>query len=193
MSGHPNNNGPPTVVKVGGSLYDLPDLGDRLSRWLATLPGPALLVPGGGPTADAIRQLDRVHRLGEEAAHWLALHALSVNAGFLARLLPGATVVSELPARPDGLAVLDPYPFFRADERHAGRLPHAWEVTTDSLAARVAGRAGARELVLLKSVTWDDAAGWAAASQAGVVDGYFPRAVSGIGHPLRIRTVNLRA
>ena len=26
-----------TVVKVGGSLFDLPDLGDRLRRWLVTL------------------------------------------------------------------------------------------------------------------------------------------------------------
>ena len=52
---------PPIVVKVGGSLYHLPDLGRRLRCWLATLDSlPCLLLPGGGPTADVIRTLDRV-------------------------------------------------------------------------------------------------------------------------------------
>src|SRR5262249_50947889 len=79
------------VVKVGGSLYDLPGLGARLRAWLERLPSrEVLLVPGGGPAADVVRDLDRLHRLGEEAAHWLALRALSVNARFLAALLPGA-------------------------------------------------------------------------------------------------------
>src|SRR5207248_9110984 len=58
------------VVKVGGSLYDLPDLADRLRRWLSALAAPrVLLVPGGGPTADVIRTFDQRHRLGEEASH----------------------------------------------------------------------------------------------------------------------------
>ena len=61
-----------SVFKVGGSLFDLPDLGQRLA-WLAEAQlSTVLLVPGGGPTAEIIRNLDRRHRLGEEAAHWLA-------------------------------------------------------------------------------------------------------------------------
>lgn len=50
------------VVKVGGSLFDLPDLGPRLRAWLKTLrTADVLLVPGGGPTADVVRSLDRAH------------------------------------------------------------------------------------------------------------------------------------
>jgi ELWxxDGT repeat protein len=79
----------PIVVKVGGSLFDLPDLGQRLHAWLAAQ-GHArmLLVPGGGPTADLIRAFDRRYGLGEEAAHWLALRAMALNAWILAALLP---------------------------------------------------------------------------------------------------------
>ena len=82
------------VVKVGGSLYDLPDLGPRLQRWLNHVPAnDVLIVPGGGPAADVIRDLDRIHHLGEENAHWLALEALRLNAHFIARLLPPADFI----------------------------------------------------------------------------------------------------
>src|SRR5262245_62868008 len=114
---------PLTVVKVGGSLFDLPDLGPRLRRWLGQLPaGEVLLVPGGGATADVVRAFDRVHHLGEEAAHWLALRAMSVNAALLESLAPG-------------VPVLDALAFARDDEGRPGRLPHCWAVTSDSVAA----------------------------------------------------------
>jgi aspartokinase-like uncharacterized kinase len=88
------------VVKVGGSLFDLPELGPRLTRWLVQLaPADVLLVPGGGPTADVVRGLDARHGLGEEKSHWLALRALAFNAHFLASLLHGSTVVESVNAR----------------------------------------------------------------------------------------------
>src|SRR5262245_601874 len=88
---------PICVVKVGGSLYDLPDLRRRLERFLNTLRERAvLLVPGGGRLVDVIRELDRRHVLGKESAHWLALRALTVNAFFLADLLGSARVIENL-------------------------------------------------------------------------------------------------
>ncbi len=75
------------VVKVGGSLYDHPALGPGLRQFVESLgPVDVLLVPGGGSVADAVRELDRVHGLGEEAAHWTALRALSATAAFLERI-----------------------------------------------------------------------------------------------------------
>ncbi len=179
-------NVPLRIVKVGGSLYDLPDLGPRLRAWLGTTR--TLLVPGGGPTTDAIRTLDRVHGLGEEASHWLALHALSVNAHFLARLLPGARVVSRLPTPTDGANafVLDPLAYFREDDQRPGALPHRWQVTGDSLAVRVAVCAEARALVLLKSVSPGPDGKW-----DGIVDEFFAAAL--LQAPdLHVRIINLR-
>src|SRR5439155_895308 len=76
------------VVKVGGSLFDHPNLGPALREFVESLaPAEVLLVPGGGPVADAVRELDRVHGLGEEAAHWLALRALGVTRELLRRLI----------------------------------------------------------------------------------------------------------
>jgi 5-(aminomethyl)-3-furanmethanol phosphate kinase len=182
------------VAKVGGSLYDLPDLAVRLDDWLAQVESRrTLLIPGGGPTADAVRKLDRTHRLGEETSHWLALRALSLNAQFLAQLLPHAPVLSRLPDPSDAARqfILDPLPFFQEDEWHPERFPHLWMVTSDSLAVRVAMRASADALVLLKSVSWPTGYGWDRATEEGVVDAFFAEALRRAPE-LSVRIVNLR-
>jgi aspartokinase-like uncharacterized kinase len=184
----------PLVVKVGGSLYDLPDLATRLRVWSHQhMHANTLLIPGGGRLADAIRDLDRLHHLGEEASHWLALAALSVNARFLARLLPGPRVLPRLPEDRDGSGpfILDPLPFFEHDEDQPGALPHLWQVTSDSLAVRVAIRASARELVLLKSISWQGTDDWAKAAWNGVVDPFFERAMEAAAG-LQVHIINLR-
>ncbi len=167
------------VVKVGGSLFDLPALGGRLSRWLGEL-GPArvLLVPGGGAAADAVRDLDHHQRLGEETSHWLALRAMSFNAHFLQALLPSSSVVARpWPDSARGPCLLDAYSFARFDDRSPGSLPHSWQVTSDSVAARAAVVGDAAELVLLKSVTVAKGTSWEDAAEAGIVDALFPDVV----------------
>jgi 5-(aminomethyl)-3-furanmethanol phosphate kinase len=187
----------PIVVKVGGSLFDLPDLGPRLMRWIEELAVPdVVLLPGGGATADVIRDLDRQHALGEEKCHWLALRALALNAHFLAGLLPCATVIGNLeeaqaPWQAGRLPVLDGYRFACADEGQPGSLPHSWDVTSDSLAARVAQVAQARELILLKSIDVLPGVDWHEAGRRGCVDRSFAAVVQR-NCPFRIRTINFR-
>ena len=43
-----------------------------------------VLIAGGGPAADMVRGLDRIHGLGDETAHRLALHAMDLTAIVLA-------------------------------------------------------------------------------------------------------------
>jgi 5-(aminomethyl)-3-furanmethanol phosphate kinase len=175
----------PIVVKVGGSLFDMPDLGPRLIQFLCALNcREVALVPGGGRVVDAIRHLDRSHGLGEEASHWLALRALSLNAHFLADLLQrrSAAVSTSFEEWPKlwqmgRIPILDAYPFALADEASSDHLPHSWEVTSDSIAARVAHVVGARRLVLLKSVAAPDGACGADLVCRGIVDRFFTQAL----------------
>jgi aspartokinase-like uncharacterized kinase len=186
----------PVVVKVGGSLFDLPDLGSRLEAWLKALAdSDVILMAGGGPAADVIREMDRIHRLGEERSHWLALHSLSLMTDVLLALAPPTLALFRLgdpepSGEPQPFAVQDLDSFARWDEGRPGCLPHRWEVSSDSLAARVAEVAEARELVLLKSVTIPAEMDWAEASRRGFVDGYFPTMVA---RGVKARAVNLRA
>jgi aspartokinase-like uncharacterized kinase len=184
------------VVKVGGSLFDLPDLGPRLAAWLAgRAERAALLVPGGGPTTDVVRAFDRRFGLGEEKAHWLALRALALNARVLADLLPAACVVGgveECPAawRTGRVPVLDAHAFAQADA--ADRLPHCWDAGSDAVAARVAVAAGAARLVLLKSVDLPQGIDWDEAGRRGLVDPWFGRVLRQARRPPAVEFVNLR-
>jgi aspartokinase-like uncharacterized kinase len=189
----------PLVIKVGGSLFDQSELGPRLRSWLDTLATRrVLLLPGGGPTADVIRNLDHVHALGEEAAHWLALRALSLNAFVLQALVPQTQVIGNWQEAPvlwarGVAAIVDALPFARADEKHPGHLPHRWEVTSDSLAVRLAIVAEARELILLKSVTIAEGMSWTEAARRGHVDSFFAHAWDqAISKSIAVRAINFR-
>lgn len=186
------------VVKVGGSLFDDAQLPRRLQAWLDAQPPAAnVLIAGGGKLAESIREMDRLHALGASPAHWLSVRAMGIMARLLVDLLPNAALVDEvadarrfIAARGAGLCVFDPMPLLTTDEpRLPGTpLPHGWDVTSDSIAARVAEILTARELVLLKSdlppgESLDEAAA------AGYVDQFFPTIAGKL--PL-VRCVNLR-
>jgi aspartokinase-like uncharacterized kinase len=184
----------PVVVKVGGSLFDLPDLGPRLEAWLGALDRPeVILAAGGGAAADFVREMDRVHGLGEEKSHWLALESLGLTTSLLMALAPPSLMLYRLgdpePLSRRSFAVQDMYAFACWDEGRPGCLPHRWEVTSDSLAARVAEVIGEGELVLLKSVTIPPDMDWPEASRRGYVDGFFPTMIA---RGVKARAVNLR-
>ncbi len=193
-----NSLDPPIVVKVSGSLYDLPDLGPKLQTWLKTLNTMnVLLVPGGGATADVIRLFDRVHHLGDEAAHWLALRSLTLNAHLLLRLLPTAQLIGgtdrELSQEGrDRWAIVDAHAFAEADEHREGKLPHIWEVTSDAVAARVAVVSGSRRLVLLKSATVPADMNLWTAVEKGYIDPVLPGVLTRGGGKVAVEFVNLR-
>ena len=175
------------VVKVGGSLL----AGGSLPALLTTLGELArtyglVVVPGGGPFADAVRRACSLQDPGASAAHWMAVLAMDQHAHLIAGLLPTA----RLATGPDEIAsvqaegllpVLAPFRWVQAMDP----LPHGWHVTSDSIAAWVAARLCARRLVLLKSREGVPGAGGDVLAEvplrspalAGMVDEYFDQAV----------------
>jgi aspartokinase-like uncharacterized kinase len=184
------------IVKVGGSLFDLPDLRDRLDAWRRKQPpAVSLFIAGGGNLAEAIRQLDRRHHLGERDVHWLSIEAMSITAKFLRSLLHVGLlrtcdeIEDALRDAQYGEWVLDPLVFYDDDEPNlpGTKLPSAATVTSDSIAARLAEVLHADELVLLKS-RLPETASIASESAAGYVDEFFPAIAD---HLRRVRCVNL--
>ena len=186
----------PVVVKVGGSLLGWPTLAARLSAYLATRSGDRLvLIVGGGGAADWVRDLDRVHQLGEERSHVLALRALDLTAHALAAICPGLAVF-EHPSDFEACwsagrtPILAPRQLLDEDDRTSpDPLPRSWDITSDSIAARVAFRLGARELVLLKSASPPPGTDLIEAARLGLVDAAFPTTARG----RIVEIINLRA
>jgi aspartokinase-like uncharacterized kinase len=136
-----------TVVKVGGGLGDealpafcrtLGDLGER---------HPLLVVPGGGRFADAVREADRCFGLRPEAAHRMAILGMEQFGWLLSDLIPGAEPRADFARVGAGRTTVLLPAALPLDE-----LPASWDVTSDSIAAWVADRIGARRLVLVKAV-----------------------------------------
>jgi aspartokinase-like uncharacterized kinase len=165
------------VVKVGGGLLAHAHHFDAVLAALAdaAAAGRVLIVPGGGPFADAVRHVDRQMGLSDDAAHWMAVLAMDQYAHLLASRLDSADLVSNTAGIAGAvgqgrLAVLAPMRWLQ----EADPVPHSWDVTSDSIAAWIAGTVGARRLVLVKPPGVVDRS----------VDSYFHRALPpDIGSP----------
>lgn len=187
------------VVKVGGSLLDLPDLADRLRRWLAVqTPAHHVLVAGGGRLVDQIRQWHVLRPLSNVAAHWMCIDAMTVTAHMLHDRLPEISLIEDdrLLCQRVGFrdcTIFGPALWMRHGEPGiAGtRLPASWEVTSDAIAGRLAVALAADELVLMKSsLPAESTSGeLSKMAAAGYVDSMLPRLTEELP---RYRLVNLR-
>ncbi len=134
---HENKSVLPLIVKVGGSLfYQIPFIAPVLKESKR----PLLLIPGGGPFADIVRQCNT----DNDSAHWMAIAAMEQFGWFIAS--HGFPTITEM-VIPRATTVFLPYRYFIEHDV----LPHTWDVTSDSIAAWAAHILHL-DLLLLKSV-----------------------------------------
>jgi aspartokinase-like uncharacterized kinase len=143
-----------TVVKVGGSLAEKPAVLKRLCQELSRLAKSyrILIVPGGGEFADISRKLDNKFSLSNTVSHKMAILAIDQYGLLLSDVAPDSYVSNSLEKISNSvigmLPIFLPSTFmFREDP-----LEHSWDVTSDSIAAYVAGLLHAEKLVLVTDV-----------------------------------------
>ena len=146
---------PITVVKLGGATCR-----DAEARWRALQAighlarrRPILVVPGGGAFADQVRLAQRAQGFSDDTAHWMAILAMDQVAHLIAGELDDAMLINrrlDIAAAHDAgkIPVLAPYAWMRATDT----VPHSWDITSDSIAAFIAGELGAHELILVKPI-----------------------------------------
>jgi dihydroneopterin aldolase len=175
-----------TVVKLGGSLA----FSDALKNWLQALAGctgDVVVVPGGGPFADAVRAAQPKMGFDDRAAHHMALIAMEQYGHALVSLGAGLALADSISAirrivREGRVPVWAPVPMALA----AKDIPCAWDMTADSLAAWLAGKIGARRVLLVKQVDVSGPLGARDLSARGlaargIVDPLFPRFLAAAG------------
>lgn len=140
-------------------MLSMPDLSSRLSRLLQKFQHEDVLcVIGGGAATDVVREWDRRHQLGDEAAHWLAIESLGLTARLVRHLIPGSTLVR---TRAEAAVCWEDHRVAIADvpaclqtlaSESCTDLPHSWDATSDSISAWLATLWPADRLVLVKSI-----------------------------------------
>jgi aspartokinase-like uncharacterized kinase len=170
------------VVKLGGSLAH----SDELPKWLDVVAtngaGRVVLVPGGGPWANQVRAAQKREGFDDRVAHRKALRAMEQFgkslAGMRANLVPSSSLaeIHEV-LHGYGIPVWMPFDMVVADKS----IPESWDITSDSLAAWLAGGLNASALLLVKSLKIDGPQpGVEEMMRRGWVDPAFAKFTSGV-------------
>lgn len=136
------------VVKLGGSLYSTPEL----KLWLHTLAEtslstPIVIVPGGGPFADQVREAQTHHHFNDTAAHHMALIAMK-QFGLMLIALEAKCQLFDAHKPEQRLSVWLPDDSLLSEPA----LTHSWDLTSDSLALWLASKLEAEQLLLVKHI-----------------------------------------
>ena len=174
------------IVKLGGSLAADPSL----ARWLSMLGrhgGRVAIVPGGGPFAEHVRSMQAAWRLDDCIAHNMAILGMAqftmLMQGLCKTLVPADSIPAIAAVAHSGRVPLWlPFDLLRSNPDELT----SWDVTSDSLAAWLANRLGAKRLVLVKSCAKPADASPVAWAEAGIVDRSFPKFVRGAAYALDI-------
>jgi aspartokinase-like uncharacterized kinase len=168
------NSAPLAIVKFGGSHTTGPHIKDWLTA-IAAEAGSIAIVPGGGLFADAVRTAQASMGYDDRAAHSMALMAMAQFGCALQSLNPVLRLATSRSAILRALKERRVPVWSPEQMARAAALPETWDLTSDSLAAWLAGALGASYLVLIKHGRFDtetvDAHDLAA---RGVVDPMFP-------------------
>jgi aspartokinase-like uncharacterized kinase len=145
------------VIKIGGSLLGSPELERWLELFAKFSDGNIIIVPGGGVFADAVRNAQKVSKISNKCAHKLAVLAMDQFGLLLANMnedLAIARTEMEIDERTwqHRCIVWLPSQMVLADDT----IPESWDVTSDSIAAWLAKKIDAQQLVLLKSEKPED-------------------------------------
>ncbi|MEP9373988.1 dihydroneopterin aldolase [Mesorhizobium sp. KR1-2] len=163
------------VVKLGGSTAYHAEMREWV-RVLAEAPAPLVIVPGGGPFANRVREAQAQMGFSDASAHFMAILAMEQMALALLdmneRFLPARTVEEIDAALARGASpVWLPSQMCYA----AADIAQSWDVTSDSLAAWLAGRVDAEALLLIKQTdTFEAQVDIGGLVAAGFVDPLLP-------------------
>lgn len=176
------------VIKLGGSLAESGVLKQCLARAEKKFFGQStVIVPGGGKFADQVRLAQMAWHFDDRTAHRMALLSMQQMALLMHGLAPQfqlAESVREIhQCLSENQSVL-----WSPDVNELDRagVRSQWDVTSDSLAAWLAGKLSADELILVKSAKIDAGCNLTDLVRRKVIDSAFPEFYRHASYPLTV-------
>lgn len=170
-----NLSSKPTLIKLGGSLLTTPHLNSWLK--LLSVQQNIILIAGGGTFADSVRTAQQLCPFSEQAAHEMALLAMSQYALLLQdickKLQPFASLEELVKVLEEKQAIPIWHPT-KLCMKYAEEIAASWAMTSDSLAAWLAKKIGANRLILIKSAPCPTEFSLETLVAQGLVDELFP-------------------
>lgn len=162
------------VARIGDGLAGTPHLKvwlDALAAW----PGALVVAPGGGPFGAAARAASQTMELNAVVAQKIALMAMDQYAVALAAVRPSPVLADSEEALRDAIqarriAIWAPSRMAVT----AADIPATSEISSDSLAAWLAGKLGAAHLLLIEDADPPTPVSTAWLAKRGMVDARFP-------------------
>lgn len=148
------------VVKLGGSFFDSPDLAEWLKVLSEDGAGKLVIVPGGGPFADQVREAQKQHKFNDQIAHKMALHAMDQFGLFLIGMAEkqDQKLIAANSKQQIQEAIKNkqtPVWLPSKELENNKEIPQNWSVTSDSLSAWLAKKINADQLILIKRTNVD--------------------------------------
>lgn len=176
------------VIKLGGSLAKTGGLRECLDKIEQRYRSrAAVIVPGGGAFADQVRLAQTIWRFDDGIAHRMAILAMQQMALLFYGLKPRFSIAGSASSITHQISqkntvIWSPEP---AELEQAG-VKAGWDITSDSLAAWLANKLSADELILIKSAIIDQEQDLAELARQEVVDQAFCDFVSGSTYKISI-------
>lgn len=145
-----------TIFKIGGSiLEDFENLNSTISQltylYEKDIIQKIILIPGGGSFANFIRKIYSELKFTDELAHWMSIISMNYNGIELGKKFPKLEAFEDYGRLKDiekTFSIFLPYQFIKENDK----LPHNWQVTSDSIALFIAKKLGLKECFLIKDV-----------------------------------------
>jgi aspartokinase-like uncharacterized kinase len=163
------------VVKLGGSLTGADALLQCLDSIEQNCPhGEVIIVPGGGAFADQVRLAQQYWKFGDRTGHRMAILAMQQMALLFQGLkshfiIAGSVADIQEQLNQQRIIIWSP----DICELDKAGIQASWDITSDSLAAWLAGTLSASKLILVKSAIINPALGLQELTEQGIIDKAF--------------------
>ncbi|MBY8991793.1 MAG: hypothetical protein KGD58_13685 [Candidatus Lokiarchaeota archaeon] len=145
-----------TIFKIGGSiLEDFENVSSTISQlsylYEKDIIQKIIIIPGGGSFANFIRKIYDDLKFTDELAHWMSIISMNYNGIELGKRFPKIEAFEDYRRLKDTdktFSIFLPYQFLKNNDK----LPHNWQVTSDSITLFLARSFGVNECFLVKDV-----------------------------------------